>query len=153
MELLISKQWAPEKRLPIPRKRLLALLSALLDSEGRNPEVELSLVFSDDAFIHQLNRDYRGKDKPTDVLSFEQDPESGLLGDLVISIPTSQRQAQERGHALAQEVEWLFLHGALHLLGYDDETDEQAEEMNRRAQAALDLLAATKPADLAAGRN
>lgn len=143
--------------MPIPRKRLLALLSALLDSEDRNPNVELSLVFSDDAFIHQLNRDYRGKDKPTDVLSFEQDPESGLLGDLVISIPTSQRQAQERGHALAQEVEWLFLHGALHLLGYDDESDEQAEEMNRRAQAALDLLSATaserKPAEPAVGRS
>lgn len=109
-------------------------------SEGRSPEVELSLVFSDDAFIHQLNREYRGKDKPTDVLSFEQDPESGLLGDLIISIPTSQRQAQERGHSLAQEVEWLFLHGALHLLGYDDETEEQAAEMDRRALAALARL-------------
>lgn len=131
--------------MPIPRKRLLELLSALLDSEQRNRDVELSLVFSDDEFIHQLNREYRGKDKPTDVLSFEQDPESGLLGDLVISIPTSQRQAQERGHSLAEEVEWLFLHGALHLLGYDDETDEQAAEMDRRAQAALDRLAALKP--------
>jgi probable rRNA maturation factor len=118
-------------------------LDALLVSEGRRPDQELSLVFSDDAFIHQLNRDYRGKDKPTDVLSFEQDPESGLLGDLVISIPTSLRQAQARGHSLALEVEWLFLHGALHLLGYDDETDEQAAEMDRRAQAALDLLAST----------
>lgn len=131
--------------MPIPRKRLLELLSALLDSEQRNRDVELSLVFSDDEFIHQLNRDYRGKDKPTDVLSFEQDPESGLLGDLVISIPTSQRQAHERGHSLAEEVEWLFLHGALHLLGYDDETEEQAAEMDRHAQAALDRLAAPNP--------
>lgn len=129
--------------MPIPRKRLLALLDALLVSEGRRLDQELSLVFSDDAFIHQLNRDYRGKDKPTDVLSFEQDPEEGLLGDLVISIPTSLRQARERGHSLALEVEWLFLHGSLHLLGYDDETDEQAAEMDQRAQAALDLLAST----------
>jgi probable rRNA maturation factor len=99
--------------------------------------VELSLVFCDDAFIHTLNRDYRGKDKPTDVLSFPQDVDSGILGDVVISVPTATRQAEEGGRTLTQELEWLFLHGALHLLGYDDETDEQAEAMNRRAEIAL----------------
>jgi probable rRNA maturation factor len=99
-------------------------------------------VLCDDPFIHQLNRDYRGKDKPTDVLSFEQDPDSGILGDLVISVPTALRQARAHKHPLASEIEWLFLHGALHLLGYDDETDEQAAEMDRRAQAALDRLEA-----------
>jgi probable rRNA maturation factor len=105
--------------------------------------VELSLVLCDDDFIHQLNRDYRGKDKPTDVLSFEQDPDSGILGDLVISVPTAAQQARTHRHSLEREIEWLFLHGALHLLGYDDETDEQAEEMDRRARAALDHLDAT----------
>jgi probable rRNA maturation factor len=142
MELLISKQWGTEKRLPIPRKRLLAALGALLECEGRSPAVELSLVLCDDELIHQLNRDYRGKDKPTDVLSFEQDADSGILGDVVISVPTALRQARAHRHPLASEIEWLFLHGALHLLGYDDETDEQAEEMDRRAQAALDRLEA-----------
>ncbi len=112
----------------------------MLDYEGASREAELSLVFCDDPFIHELNRDYRGKDKPTDVLSFPQELESGLLGDLVISLPTCLRQAQERGHSLEVEVEWLFLHGALHLLGYDDETEEQEGEMNRRAREVLSRL-------------
>jgi probable rRNA maturation factor len=112
----------------------------LLDSEGASREAELSLVFCDDPFIHDLNRQYRGFDKPTDVLSFPQGPETGVLGDVVISVPYATRQAEERGHPVEQELEWLFLHGALHLLGYDDTTDEEAEEMNRRARAALDNL-------------
>ena len=112
-------------------------MAALLDSEGAPREVELSLVFCDDDFIHALNRDYRGKDKPTDVLSFPQDRESGMLGDIVISVPTAVRQAQERDVSTETEIEWLYLHGALHLLGYDHETEEQLEEMNRRARAVL----------------
>lgn len=142
MEILISQQWEPERPLPIPPKRLRALLAELLKSEEVAPEVELSLVFCDDPFIHQLNRDYRGKDRPTDVLSFPQDLESGLLGDLIISVPTASRQAEAGGRSLAEEVEWLFLHGCLHLLGYDDETDEEAEEMNRRARLVLENIGA-----------
>ena len=126
--------------MPIPRKRLLQLFGALLECEGVPPEAELSLVFCDDPFIHALNRDYRGKDQPTDVLSFTQDLKSGILGDIIISLPTAQRQAEARGHPVGEEVEWLFLHGALHLLGFDDETDEQAEEMNRRARRAQEAL-------------
>jgi probable rRNA maturation factor len=109
-------------------------MGAVLQSEGATPDAEVSLVFCDEAFIHALNRDYRGKDRPTDVLSFPQDPTSGILGDVVISVPTAQRQAVEHGHSLAAEVEWLFLHSLLHLLGYDHETDEDAEEMDRRAR-------------------
>jgi len=137
--------------LPIPRKRLRELLDALLASEGRSPEVELSLVFCEDDFIHALNRDYRHKDRPTDVLSFPQDGEAGLLGDLVISVPTARRQAASHGHPLAAEVEWLFLHGALHLLGYDDSTDEEADEMDRRARRAQALLRSSPPRDLDRG--
>ncbi len=103
--------------------------------------MELSLVFCDDAFIHELNRDYRGKDAPTDVLSFPQEETGGLLGDLVISLQTCRRQARVHRHPLAREVEWLFLHGALHLLGYEDGTDEQAARMDERALAALTLAA------------
>ena len=137
MDLLISNRWEPRRRLPTPRKRLRQLLESLLECEGVPAEGELSLVFCGDPFIHQLNRDYRGKDAPTDVLSFAQDRQSGLLGDVVISVPTAQRQADSGGRSLAEEVEWLFLHGSLHLLGYDDDTDEQAEEMNRRARRIL----------------
>lgn len=112
-------------------------MKALLAYESVPEDVELSVVFCEDDFIHALNRDYRGKDKPTDVLSFPQERESGMLGDIVISVPTAARQAEARGATLEAEVEWLYLHGALHLLGYDDETDEQAEEMNVRARAVL----------------
>lgn len=140
MELLIRNQWEAGKPLPIPRKRLEALLAALLAAEDADPDSEVSLVFCDDPFIHALNRDYRGKDKPTDVLSFPQEGEAGLLGDVIISIPTCERQAETQGHSLEREVEWLFLHGLLHLLGYDDETDEEADEMNVRARAVLASL-------------
>src|SRR5688500_16243871 len=118
MELLIKNQSASRRRLPIPRKRLQQLTAALLDMEGASAGSEISLVFCDDEFIHGLNRHYRGKDKPTDVLSFPQDPASGLLGDVVISVPTAQRQSEERGHPLQTEIEWLYLHGVLHLLGH-----------------------------------
>src|SRR5688500_3201262 len=97
MELLIRNQWGAGRRLPIPRRRLQDLMAALLAFEGLSPDSEVSLVFCDDPFIHTLNRDYRGKDKPTDVLSFPQDLESGLLGDVVISVPTADRQAREQG--------------------------------------------------------
>jgi probable rRNA maturation factor len=138
MELQINKQWAPGRRLPILRRRLLEVLAALLECDGRPLDGELSLVLSDDEFIHQLNRDYRGKDRPTDVLSFEQDPAAGVLGDIVISVPTARRQAKVHGHSTANEIEWLFLHGTLHLLGYDDETEAQSAEMDRLAHRALE---------------
>lgn len=104
---------------------------------------ELSLVLCDDAFIAPLNRDYRGKDAPTDVLSFamqegeavrEDDP---VLGDLVISVETASRQAAEQGHPLDAELRVLLVHGLLHLLGYDHEVDEQEAEEMRAAEARL----------------
>jgi probable rRNA maturation factor len=120
----------------------LSLSSAILRVEQAPEAVELSVVFCEDDFIHALNRDYRGKDAPTDVLSFPQDRHGGLLGDLVISVPTALRQAKARKQTLEREVEWLFLHGMLHLLGHDDETDEGAAEMDWRARAAQALLMA-----------
>lgn len=88
-------------------------------------ELVVSLV--GDAEIHALNRDYRGKDRPTDVLAFamregEPTPDGGnVLGDVVISLDTAARQATERGVAVAAEVRDLLIHGILHLLGYDHE--------------------------------
>lgn len=109
-------------------------------------EAELSLVLTDDATIRQLNRDYRGIDTPTDVLSFAQreaeGPFADILGDLIISLPTARRQARERGHSLAAEVRILMVHGLLHLLGYDHESAEQRTEMAAAEQA---LLAALPP--------
>ncbi len=121
-------------------------MDALVHTEGADPAAEVSLVFCEDPFIHQLNRDYRGYDKPTDVLSFPQEGEQGLLGDVVISVPTCQRQARLRGHRAATEIEWMFLHGCLHLLGYDDETEDEAEEMSARAVEVYKFLGETAPA-------
>ena len=120
-------------------------MDALVHTEEAHPTSEVSLVFCDDPFIHQLNRDYRGYDKPTDVLSFPQEGEQGLLGDVVISVPTCQRQARQRGHQASTEVEWMFLHGCLHLLGYDDATEEEAEEMSARAQEVYRFLGEPAP--------
>jgi probable rRNA maturation factor len=84
----------------------------------------VSLVLTGDRTVHRLNRDYRGKDKPTDVLSFPgPGPEIGL-GDIVISLDTAARNARSLGRTLAQELDVLALHGFLHVLGYDHETDD-----------------------------
>lgn len=111
------------------------------------PDAELSVVLCTDAFIQPLNREYRGFDKPTDVLSFSQregeeaDPDDPMLGDVIISLDTAVRQAAERGHSLAVEVRVLLLHGILHLLGYDHEVDSEAEEMEALERVVLAELA------------
>ena len=81
--------------------------------------------FVSDREMRQLNRLYRAKDKPTDVLSFpgEDTPEGFHLGDVVISVPTARRQAQAASHSIETELKVLILHGLLHCLGYDHETD------------------------------
>lgn len=110
------------------------------------PDAELSLVLCDDPFIHALNRDYRGKDRPTDVLSFsmregeEADPDDPVLGDVVISLDTAARQAAEQSHPLDQEVRHLLVHGVLHLLGHDHEEDDEAAQMDAVARHLLQVL-------------
>lgn len=106
-------------------------------------DAELSIVLCDDATIHPLNRDYRGKDKPTDVLSFAQREgefaflEDNLLGDVIISMDTTIRQAQERGHSTEAELRVLLVHGILHLLGYDHIEDDEAEVMEAKEREIL----------------
>lgn len=106
-------------------------------------DCELSMVLCSDPFIHRLNRQHRGVDAPTDVLSFpmrdEGNPEDEdpVLGDVVISIPTAERQAAEQGHSLAQELRVLLVHGFLHLLGYDHETSEEDAAEMRAAEGRL----------------
>jgi probable rRNA maturation factor len=99
--------------------------------------VELSVALVDDATIHELNRDWRKKDKPTDVLAFPLlDPvpakPTGMLGDVIISIPTARRQAQKHRKTLLEELTMLLAHGLLHLLGYDHQNDAEEREMNAR---------------------
>ena len=90
---------------------------------------ELSVFLTDDETIRELNSRYRGKDSPTDVLSFPLEDEI-MLGDIAISLDTAQHKATEQLIGLDEEVAFLFVHGLLHLLGYEHEADDaEAEEM------------------------
>ncbi|MCL6452449.1 MAG: rRNA maturation RNase YbeY [Alicyclobacillus sp.] len=111
---------------------------------GVSGEVSVSLVSDEE--IHDLNRTYRQVDRPTDVLSFPlreggaqadvpDQPEP--LGDIVVSVPTAVRQAAEYGHSLQREVGFLLVHGMLHLLGYDHQTEAEEAEMTRLQEAVL----------------
>jgi probable rRNA maturation factor len=88
---------------------------------------ELTVTFIDDAEMHRLNREYRGKDRPTDVLAFAMREgvraagDAAVLGDVVLSLDTAARQARQRRVSTAEEVRTLLIHGVLHLLGYDHE--------------------------------
>jgi len=130
------------------RGRRVPGLAARVAARGRRllvalrlPEAELSLVLVSDAVMRRLNRQWRGADRPTDVLSFAQvegqggAPE-GLLGDVVISVDTARRQARERAAPLARELDRLLIHGVLHLLGYDHErSPADAQRMQRRERS------------------
>jgi probable rRNA maturation factor len=110
----------------------------ILAAEARQLDV-ISLVFVDDERMRGMNRAYRGLDAPTDVLSFEAETdEEGLVsGEIIIAVPTAERQAQAAGHPLDRELAWLFAHGLLHVLGYDDETEAGLEAMIAGQHAAL----------------
>ena len=104
---------------------------------------DMSIVLTDDAQLHELNREYLGIDAPTDVLSFpsdEEDPETGApyLGDILISIPRAKQQAEAAGHPVEAEVQLLVVHGTLHLLGHDH---AEAEEKARMWHAQSEVMA------------
>ena len=106
---------------------------------------DLTIVLTDDAQLHELNRNYLGIDAPTDVLSFpasETDPETArrYLGDILISIPRAGEQARAAGHTLEAEVQLLVAHGTLHLLGYDHAGDEEKARMWKAQAEILERL-------------
>lgn len=128
---------------------------AVLD-ETPDTVTEISLRFVDDETIRALNRDYRGKDKATNVLSFPMmDPDEldgpfipgieQLLGDIVIAYETTVREAQEQNKLLAAHVTHLIVHGTLHLLGYDHENDADAEDMEALECTILATLGLPDP--------
>ena len=103
---------------------------------------DMTIVLTDDAQLHELNREYLGVDAPTDVLSFpaaEEDPETGTpyLGDILISIPRAKQQAEAAGHSVEDEVQLLVVHGTLHLLGHDH---AEAEEKARMWKAQAEVM-------------
>jgi len=102
---------------------------------------DLTIVLTDDAQLHELNRDYLGVDAPTDVLSFpasETDPDAGApyLGDILLSIPRAEAQARAAGHSAADEAQLLVVHGVLHLLGHDHGKKREKAKM-WKAQAEI----------------
>jgi probable rRNA maturation factor len=124
------------------RKRKLAksrFLRILRDA-ARSLRVsgELALVFAGDGVLKRLNGRYRGKDRPTDVLSFPGPGGAEGLGDVLISVPAAERNARRLGRTLGQELDVLALHGFLHLLGYDHETDDGTmDRLERRLRLRL----------------
>ncbi|WP_309753834.1 rRNA maturation RNase YbeY [Novosphingobium sp.] len=136
-----------------------ALAAASVTPELANPRLSASLLFASDADVHALNREWRGKDKPTNVLSFpmlardellalppEGPPE--LLGDLALALETCQREAAEKGISLEHHAAHLIIHGLLHLAGYDHETStEDARAMELLEIKALAQLGIADPYD------
>lgn len=141
-------------------EQMIAMLEQLLNLAGEAEGVtdgEVALTFVDDAQIHELNRDYRGIDRPTDVLSFamnetmdeeldiiyeldedeEMEEMPDVLGDIIISVPRTILQSEEYGHSFERELGFLFVHGFLHLLGYDHQDEASEAEMMGKQEAVL----------------
>lgn len=125
----------------------------LLRAENCPDNTEVSVLLTGDEEIRTLNRDYRGIDSPTDVLSFSQNEgedfgtgeDESPLGDVVISIETARRQAEQRGASLEEEVDLLLVHGLLHLLGYDHAEPEDEKRMFARQDEVLSAKKGIRP--------
>lgn len=126
------------------------LIEYAAEMEEVNQDAELSITFVNNSQIQDINRDYRQKDQPTDVISFamqetgedeieivgEELPEH--LGDIIVSIEKAKEQAQEYNHSYKRELGFLIVHGFLHLLGYDHQTVEEEKEMFERQEHILE---------------
>ncbi len=131
------------------RELIKTAIAKTLTHERFRKNAEVSVSFVDNEEIHKLNLEFRGKDKPTDVLSFpmweddepvgDVDPALGavMLGDIVISVERAKEQADEYGHSLAREVCFLAVHSTLHLVGYDHETSEAHEKYMNATQEKI----------------
>ena len=143
MEILIDNLQAKQN---VELSRLEQVALNILHALACPAQCELSIALVDDLEIQRLNRTYRGIDRSTDVLSFAQQetldpqmiqPHSNdpslplLLGDVILSVETIQKQAVEQGHAFERELDFLLIHGILHLRGYDHQTDAEAQVMER----------------------
>lgn len=131
---------------------LILVVKAALSMEKIVKDVEVSIVLTDDAYIQELNKTYRKRNTPTDVLSFAmRDSVSSEefnfdfqgeepLGDIVISLERAMDQAKEYGHTFKREVGYLAVHGMLHLLGYDHQTKEEKRVMRQKEEEILKTI-------------
>jgi probable rRNA maturation factor len=146
MQISIVSHRTPE---PLDLTAFERLAGFVLDREEAPVYAELSIAIVELAEMSELNARYRGKDGPTDVLSFEcddlcaADPEEPVtLGDVVIAPAVAEEQAKEFGHTVEEELNLLLVHGILHLLGYEHEQDDDATVMQARERALLTAWAA-----------
>jgi len=127
--------WDDNEQLTTPQTELIKqAVKAVIESIPTSGASEVSISFMDADEIRVLNRDYRGKDTPTDVLSFPVSDEfvtgdSRPLGDIIICMEVARLQAEEYGHSLDRELAFLVVHGMLHLIGFDHETQGDEQEM------------------------
>ena len=138
-----------DRREPLAAMLTQAIKEAIRLSGGPE-EAEVSLMLVDDQRIHTLNLEYRGVDRPTDVLSFalqeesDEEPDSefedDMLGDIVISAERAREQAEEYDHSFEREIVYLAVHGTLHLLGYDHEEEKDKQEMRSKEEEVMALL-------------
>ncbi len=130
----------------LPRAAAVARRAAAAALEGQRKACELSIVLTGDAVVRRLNRRYRRKDKPTNVLSFPAGAEAApLLGDVVIAFGVTRREAASENKALTAHLTHLVIHGVLHLLGYDHLRDTDAVVMERRESAIMARLGLPDP--------
>ena len=152
MEIIISKE--PEtididKSIIEDIKRAVETIGKLYDVK----DSEVSITLTNNETIHELNRDYRGIDRPTDVLSFafheSDEPEIitddidkavDTLGDIIISVEMAKTQAEDYGHSLRREIVFLTVHGMLHLLGYDHMEEKDRLEMEKEQEYIMSQL-------------
>ena len=145
-----------QEKLPLTYKMKMLVreaIEATLDFEDFRNVCEVSVTFTDNEGIHELNKKFRGVDKPTDVLSFplfdyegesEEPPIDEIinnLGDIVISLERAQEQAAEFGHSFERETAFLCVHSMLHLLGYDHERSEEEDaEMRSKQREIMEIM-------------
>ncbi|MBB3811002.1 rRNA maturation RNase YbeY [Pseudochelatococcus contaminans] len=151
--LVQSQQWSALEGVESLVERAAAAALARGSVQVLNG-AELSVALSDDAAVRQLNAQWRGLDKPTNVLSFpaaeaDELADAPHVGDIVLAFETVAREARDDGKTLADHTSHLVIHGLLHLLGFDHETDAEAEAMEAIEIAALSDLGIADPyADL-----
>ena len=126
-------------------EKIKKTIRTAVEAEYPNHTFELNISFCDDETIRSYNREYRGVDRATDVLSFPMfdfgTPElPALLGDIVLSVPRAQAQAEEYGHSFEREMCFLAAHAALHLIGYDHENEDERAQMETRQREVLSAL-------------
>ena len=151
MELIIDDR---QNKLNVSEElieKIKDIIIECLDYEGYDDDYEVSLSFVDNKEIHELNKQFRGIDRPTDVLSFPMlsddfdiELEEESLGDIVISVDRVEKQAKEYGHTFERELSYMVVHGFYHLMGYDHIEEQDKKHMREKEEYILDSINITR---------